>query len=463
MSTTLNKKMIFSWIISLGIPAIIMLTPVTESYTIEIHKFLACTLWMILAVALECFPSGVFIPAFLYPVLLVYLKVATPVQAYAGWTNQVLFVIIIAFALALALERNGLLNRIAYWCMVKAKGSFLKVYYAIFVVCLICTVITFGNSYVFLAAFVYGLIKGIGLNPGKQSAILTWSALLGTMTVRLFVWAPQKGGQITAAAAEVVPGFELSIFNQLWIELPVILFTLFVLWVSPKLFLKKEERSLGISGEMFEEKLQSLGTMSNKEKWCALIVVIMIVFILTNPIHKVAINYAFLFIIPILFLPGIDAADRKCTDLKWDMVFFASSCISVGVVGAALGVHTIISGLAMPILSTMSAKMASFGVWLLVVALNFILTPTAMYSALPGVLAQMALTLGYSPEIFIYQLVNASDMVFLSYEFIPYLIFASFGMISFNEFLKLSTFKILCFAVFIWLLLFPWWTIIGLL
>ena len=76
-----------------------------------------------------------------------------------------------------------------------------------------------------------------------------------------------------------------------------------------------------------------------------------------------------------------------------------------------------------------------------------------MLGALPGPLVAIAQGLGMDPLPLVYGLLLSTDLIFLPYEYVPYLIFFSFGMMSTNDFLKLSLVKIGVALVFIWKLI----------
>ena len=56
----------------------------------------------------------------------------------------------------------------------------------------------------------------------------------------------------------------------------------------------------------------------------------------------------------------------------------------------------------------------------------------------------------------------SSDAVFLPYEYVPYLIAYSFGVISMQDFLKLSVMKFFVVLIGLLVLMLPYWLLVGL-
>lgn len=93
---------------------------------------------------------------------------------------------------------------------------------------------------------------------------------------------------------------------------------------------------------------------------------------------------------------------------------------------------------------------------------NFAMTPLSMFAAFGGPLLAMAVSLGISPESILYTFLFSGDMVFLPYEFVSYLIFFSFGMMTTGQFVKYHAMKNVATVVFFMVVMLPYWRLIGL-
>jgi len=462
MLKTLDSKLLIKWGISLIGVVCVMLIPTNELFTGELRIFLAIAMWMILAVALGLFKS-LFIPAFITPVLW-YITGTVPINvAYSAWTQEILYVIIGAFVLASMLEEVGLLKRIAYWIILKLGGSFQATYWGLFVACTIVSIITFGNSYIVVATITYGICKAFNLGISRASSFIMMSALVGTMSSRTFVYSPQTVGLIEAGIRTVDPTFTLPWYQYMLDMFPSIILCIIYLWVWSKIFgLKKVSVPMG--KEYFVDEYKKLGKMNSAEKKAGAILIILMVYLIATPIHGLSANYGFL-VLPILyFMPGIDIGTAQTIKkVDFGTIFFAASCLGIGVGGNYLGLGKVIVTYLAPVISAAGSTVAAYVVMFFGIAVNFILTPTAMMAALPASIAALAQGLGVEPFSLFYPFKLSCDLIFLPYEYIPYFIFFSYGMMTMQDFIKFSTVKIVISIIFLGLIFVPWWGIIGIL
>ena len=456
----LDTKLLVKWGISVGIPLLILSIPTNAVFVREIRMFLVLSIALILVVAFDLF-NNMFIPAFLLPAAF-YLTGTVPLNiAYGSWTQIVLYVIMAAFVLSAVLEEVGLLRRMAYWCILKFGGSYKGVYWGTFFACMLVSMATFGNAYVLMSAFCYGICKALGLQKSKEAALIMMSGLVGTVTTRIFIWTPQKVGLIEAGVSTIIPNFTIP-WSQLLLHMfPVALFCLGLLWIYSKLF-KINNVSSANGKEYFEQEYAKLGKMSVTEKKAAFVLALLVIYLVTNPIHGYNVFYGFLLIVPLFFFPGINVGTRESIrSVDFGMIFFVSSCLGIGTVGGYLGVGKILSDMLVPALQPFGPTVASLGILAFGILVNFILTPTAMLTALPGPLTQVALDLGMNPLPFMYCLLGSCDMIFLPYEYVPFLIFFSFGMMSLGDFVKLSVIKISLYFLLTLVVLIPLWNLLG--
>ena len=62
-----------------------------------------------------------------------------------------------------------------------------------------------------------------------------------------------------------------------------------------------------------------------------------------------------------------------------------------------------------------------------------------------------------------YTMMYSTDMVFLPYEYVIYLIFFSFGTMKMSHFIKYQSIKVLCFYIFFGIVFLPFWKLLGIL
>ena len=165
-----------------------------------------------------------------------------------------------------------------------------------------------------------------------------------------------------------------------------------------------------------------------------------------------------------MFLPGIDLATEKdLKELNFPFILFITGCMAIGAVANVLGIGKIVSDLTLPVMQGMNATGIMMLVWVISVVLNLILTPLAIWATLSAPLANIALALGMDPLAFMYIMNYGTDQIFMPYEYALYLIYFSFGLIYFKDFVKLFTVKTILNGIFLVMVMIPYWKLIGLL
>lgn len=91
------------------------------------------------------------------------------------------------------------------------------------------------------------------------------------------------------------------------------------------------------------------------------------------------------------------------------------------------------------------------------------MTPMAIFALLIEPILILATDMGYSVVPFAYAINACSEAILLPYEYVPYLIVYSFGMISMKDFIKVNILRSALFFGGFLLILVPYWMLIGLL
>jgi len=460
MSSSINKGNLVKWAITLLAVVAVLLIPTNEVFSPELRNFLAIATWLILSVAFALFKS-LFIPSFITPILW-YCTGCLPANvAFSAWSQEILYVIIGAFVLAGVLEEVGLLKRLSYWIIMKLGGSFERTYWGVFVACTVLAFITFGNSYVVVATICYGICKAFNLGVSRASAFIMMSGLVGTMSSRMFIYTPQAIGFIEAGIKTVDPTFTLPWYQYMIDMFPSMVMCVVYLFVWAKVFgLKKVNVAMG--KEYFEEEYAKLGPISLAEKKAAVVLALLMVYLVTSPLHGLSANYIF-FIVPLLFFfPGIDVGTAQTIKkVDFSTIFFIASCLGIGTGGNYLGLGKLVVTYLGPLVSGVGLTGAAYIMLIFGIIVNFILTPTAMMAALPASISVLAGSLGVSELALIYPFKISTDLVFLPYEYVAYLIFFSFGVMTMKDFVKFSTVKIALAVVALGVLFIPWWNLVG--
>lgn len=111
---SMSRKDILGWILTIGLPIVLLLVPTTEVYTKPVKLFLAITIFAILTFAFENLNRTVVCLAF--PVLYIVLEIAPAGTVLSPWTQNVPWMVLGGLLLAEVLTYNGFLKRVAYKC-----------------------------------------------------------------------------------------------------------------------------------------------------------------------------------------------------------------------------------------------------------------------------------------------------------------------------------------------------------
>lgn len=226
-------------------------------------------------------------------------------------------------------------------------------------------------------------------------------------------------------------------------------------------FIFKPDRPLN-GKKYFQEQYALLGKMTIEEKKGAVACLLLLVALLTLDYHKIEAAWCFVMIAMLLFLPGMNIGTKEdLVNTDYGFLFFATACMSIGTVASGLGIGKIVSDLSLPYLVDKSPTFFLLFVWLLCVALNFILTPLAITAAFALPLHKSQLTWGINPWCLHFVMMHGLDQIIFPYEYGLYLIYFSFGLIYMKDFMKAMGVKMLINGIFVACILIPFWNLIG--
>ena len=448
------------WIITCVVTAIVFLIPTNDVYTKQMSLFFTVTVFGLFLMAFEFF--DVIVVSIIMPMGWIALGVTNAAGAMSGWMNTIMYMVVGAYFMANALGESGLLKRIALWIISKSGGKWTGLLFGIFLACVVVSILTFGLSYIILATLCIGIIKSLDLPmPGKASAMICFACMLGCCSSRCFIYAPSTYAVVIAQGQLIDPDFAITAVQAFTHNFPMFLVSVITLFVVNKCW--KSDISMH-TADYFKKELQEMGQMGTVEKKAAVFMVVFFVLLLTGPWTGVDANLLFAIAPWILLLPGINVATAKSVhQLNWQNVFFIASCMAIGTVASSLGIGNIIANYATPILQNVS-QFGFFGIiFAITFVLNFFMTPMAIWSLMTVPLCDIAVNIGMNIRPVCYSLVMCSEAILLPYEYVPYLVVYSFGMISMSDFLKLNIVRCIFYLIGFMCLLVPYWTLIGVL
>lgn len=456
-----QRKLLFQWLFTLLAPLLFFLIPRSGLITWKLELFLYVSAVAIIMIVFDFFDTAW--PAIVLPSVYVILNIAPIEVAFSAWTNTTMWMIIGAFVMTQALESCNLLRRIAILCIRACGGSFTGTIYGLFFAGYVLAWITFCNSWIVMAVLSYAICVAMNTGKSEKSAMLLFAGQIGALTPQLYTFELAYNSTMQASVATVVEDFVVPWYSYPLYNLPGLFITLLFLFLFTKVFKTKDIQFEGAK-EYFDNQYKEMGKLSPQELKAAILLVIILVYLVTSPLHGLPIAYGFMIVPYVMFLPGIKIADSKVIGkINWSVVLFVAICLGIGTVSTYLNMGQLLSETLTPLLEDMGVIPSLLMVYLVGGLANLILTPTAMVSMLSAPLMQMSLDLGMSPWPFLMTLIYSTDAVFLPHETAALLLFYGFGLMTMKQFVKFNLCKLIFFVIMFVVIQVPYWYLIGLL
>lgn len=459
-----NKSAFIKWAISIVLAILPLLIPVSELYTVQTQRFLAISIFGIIILAFELV-SG-FCVAIMLPSLWVLAGVTTLNVAFSSFVSGNAMTALGSLFLAAVMDKTGLLKRLGYWSLIKAKGSFISTMWALFIAIVLICAVGFVMTTVLGFTLAYSLYRVLELKPtDKETHIIVMTTMLAAIQSSAYLYCPISVSIMNGAISLVWEGHALQWYTLILENSPTLLCG--ILTMAGMLFwYKRSTKGQTISTEKglayFKKAYADLGKMSRQEKKGIILLVSLMVYLMTQPLHGLDTTYAFLIATFVYFLPGVSLADGETVkSISWESWFTIGCFLSVGTVATSTGINTILANAMVPLVSSMGEYWSVFGTLIFGTLVNFILSPFAMMAMLPGPIISYCLQAGFDPMPHIYAMYQARDLIFFPYEYPSYLILFSFGMVKMGSMIKLCTIKSLVFILFFVVVMMPLWRLLG--
>ncbi len=451
---------IIKWIITCVLSAIFLLVPEQGLYTHQVKFFLAVTVFGLSLAAFEIVP--VMFISVIMPGLWILLGVAPAETVMSPWVGTTFLMIMGALFMAATLEDCGLLKRVAYLLMCKVKNSYFALLTSIMFVGIIINILTSGRGYLIIAPLATGLCVSLkGMNK-RLGAGLATAVMLGGCTSHAYTYQATAWAVLLRLGADYIGPTDITPLGIIMHNWPLLIVSLVILFIISKCYTPEE----GL-GEVtyFKENLAAMGPITRKEKSNLLMLVLVLIYIFTINIHQLDINLGFALLPWIVFLPFLNGADTNTLQkMNFQIIFFVAACMSIGTVASSLGFGSAIASLCAQLLNGSTSPFAISGIIFSVVfLLNFLMTPMAIFALIIEPILILVTDMGYSAIPFAYAINACSEAILLPYEYVPYLIVYSFGMISMKDFIKVNIIRSVIFFSGFLILLVPYWMLIGLL
>ena len=462
VSSGLSTVKKVGWVLSLALPALILLTVKGEGITPEMVIFLALTIWAVTCWATEILPPP--LVAVMLPIFYFSFKVApAPIALAKPFGTVIPWAIIGALLIGLLAQKTGLAKRIVLKCIVVTGSSYAGFFLALFISGIILTPLVpsaTAKSAIMLALGV-GACEALNLKKGtKEASAVIFASFLAVCAPRFAILTASLENLtvtrlMTSVTGDVTSYAEFAIHNFI----PSVIYS--ALSMLLVLFMVRGKGKLD-KAELIRQ-YEAMGPTTREEKIAAFIALLAVVLAATSKFHGLPGMHLFPAVAALAFVPGIKILDEKdFSSIAFPMIFFVTGSLSIGFVAGHVGVGKWLSDQMLPIAHSMDGVMGlSIISYIFAVILNFILTPLAAQALMTVPLTDLAVSLNMQPYSLIYSFLYGADQYLFAYEFALLLFFCSTGHLRMPHVIKLLAIRMILGPVFLALVAIPYWKLIG--
>ena len=443
-------RLCLTWVVSL-LPILLLLIPASGAFTAELRLFFVITLCAILMFCLGHVEMS--IVAFALPFAYVMAGLLELNAALSPYAGEIIWMGIACFIMVETLQRIGLMPRIAYWIITKTGGTYRGYIFGMLILGVVLDIIAPAPQVATVVFFLTASVcKAFQMKTGRTTAGMMFAAIFGCNSAQLFIYMPVQQGVALGLVGEQITWMGYLLSNIVFLPLLILLGVLLCRLLPPD-----EE----FSGKAyFQAKLREMGPMSRDEKAAGIILILFVVFMLTQSLTGFTMYYGFLAVPVLLFVTGT-AKREDVGRVNIGLLLFIGGCMCIGSAASAVGAGTFIANALLPLLSGMNSYCFTFFSYVLGVIVNFLLTPMAAMTALSQPLADIAAALGVSAKATLLAFCAGLEQYALPYEIGALTTAFALGCITMKDFLKVGLAKMALVTVFMLVIVIPYWMLIG--
>lgn len=432
----------------------------TKKYNLDYKTsmFFVITLFAVLLWSFSLIPDA--ITGLLLPTLYVIFKVAPPSIAFKSWTSTIPWLVLAAMLMSTMLNETGIAKRIALWSISKFGKTFATILLGITLAGIVITpfIPSVIAKIIIFNIITMGLIETLGYKPKSlEATLLTMAGFFTISTFRLGFATGDSGIIIGLNYAQQVTGQILTWMQYLIHNLPYIFFYTFGSLGVLILFTKNIEPLKKEKIILLRQKYLELGKIKTKEKKAVFMMVIALLFMSTESIHKINSAWILVILSSLFFLPKVDLLNNESLKkINVLSLLFVVGAMSIGTVASETQAINIIKDFLQPFFkgSTISVITVSYISGIL---LNFFLTPLAAMSSFTMPLIQLGIENNINPYVMTYIFQVSLDQYLLPYEFAGLLLVYTSGYISLSILIKILIIRMFLGLVILLGVAYPWW------
>ena len=464
----MNKKLIWLFVAFAAFAIVGWVLPTPTGLPYEGKMALACGAFAIIVWvtgAVEGALSGIMI------VFLLALSHAAPVKvAFSGYANTSVWLIVVGFIMAGVMDEVGLSRRIAIHLISLAKGSCIRVYWAVAAAMLLLTFLvpSITARTLLMLPIITGIGRSFNADRGKSNivkALMFIVAMAGT-AMSIGVLTAHVGNPITVGMIADATGHVIS-WSE-WFKIggpPAIILNLLIVLLLQFMY-PPEIKQIDHVQTYVNEEIEKLGTMSRDEKYTLGVFIITLLLWATDSFTKLSVAVVGLFAIILLLFPKHGVIDWKVSQGKvpWNVFVLYGG-------GLSLGAVLVTSGAATWIANTVFSPLHTLPVTLQVIAFIWIITVMQVLftgggpktTALIPIIIAYAMATGINPVAFALILgMNMQHQYLLPVSNMPNAIICSTPFVSSGELMKTGLITSIVACAFMSLVAITYWNWLGL-
>lgn len=419
ISTSYNKPLKTYWVVGI-VSSLLIISPLLpvlpgmsgKGLTALIILFLGIILWLTKVVS----PA---VTSILIIVLFALFKVLTFEEATSGLGSEVVWLIIVMLSMGTAVEKTGLGHRITFYLLKRSNGQSSRTsFLMIFIAFLLTFFIPNGMARLsVLLPISTGLIED---SEGEEDVnfnkiiILIITYVPWICTVLLMTGS--NGAIYASALFEQMIGYQWSYLHWMVVMLPIIVVTLFGLWIILNLLYPPKHGSIKQVQSFFEKGYSNLGGMKTGEKKLVILYLILIFLWMTKEQHGMSIAMSACLVGVFIFVPGIDLLNWKeaMRKIDWGIPILFAAGFSIASALQKSGVIVWLSDVATLLLADLPAFFLAITMMLVFVVIRIGFTHfAAMIASLLPVALTFAMATHYNPVWLGMIAVVASSMAYI--------------------------------------------------
>lgn len=446
------------WMITLGVPILTALYPLAVKP--QVQMFLAITLWAVFMWMFEL--SSEAIVGIMLPVLYILFQVGPPDKVFAGWSSSIPWVTLGGLVVGMVMVKTGLAKRIAYRLLVLTGTNVVGIVIGLSIASLIITplVPSVMGKVALIVPLVIGILQALEIKPGsKAAAVILLGVFYALFDSSLLFLTGGADSLMVAALMSKSAGVHIS-WGQ-WVYDMMIPFFIWLVLSLGLLFLIGPEK-VQVNKSILQDKYNEMGIMSTDEKKTALVVSILLIIFATDKIHKINPEWVILMVASLMFMPPLNLLKKEdLGKINFPIVFYMVGALAIGSLSSVTGTTKVLTDYVQPLLEGKSGLYITIGTYVFGLLAHVLLTTLAAISAFTVPVAEIFKGVGMDPKIGAYTLMFGTKQFLFPYEVAPALFLYSYGYIKLNLMVKVLGIKILFGFVFLALVAYPYWKLIG--